>query len=127
MRAVYTIKSCCGNSMETVIVELPTGMDDPTGNDALTYALSQSHYTVMRKTGYCKGCRNSEVKGNPEAHAVFYGFPLDPVPATVTIEAVDRDALVETLESLLVQVRDLPNYVSEINCDDGHDWHAVAG
>jgi hypothetical protein len=107
MRAVYTISNCCGDLLDTIEVELPAGFDDPSDFDAECYALDQSDHADQ---GTCNGC------GSPATRASYWGFPLDPVPAVVSIEAVDRDGLIETLESLLTQVRDLPEYVGSIDC-----------
>ena len=108
MRAVYNIFDCCGDILDTVEVELPVSINDPTDFEAEQYALDQSDYA---NPGICGDCRGYT------ARASYYGFPIEPVKATVMIEAKDRMALIETLETLLREVRALPDYVSFITCN----------
>jgi hypothetical protein len=107
MRAVYTIKDCCGDILDTIEVELPDDISDPMHVDAEYDALAQSKYADPPDCGQC-GCR--------AYRAVYAGYPIPRMRATVRIEAADRGELVETLEGLLRELRGLPDYVSIITC-----------
>ena len=108
MRAIYDIKDCCGDLLDTIEIELPAEFDDPAGCLAEAFALGQSDYA---NPGICRDCRGYS------ARASFHGSPIAPIWSELTIEGLNRDVLITDLERIIQDLRVMPKEVSFVECN----------
>lgn len=110
MRAIYQILDCCGKCAESIEIELPADVLDPSDYAAESEALKITGYDGH---GKCSGC------GSPKYRARYAGYPI---PATVgvdmTIEGENRDALIGAITMVLGLLMKAPEYVSLVVCND---------
>ena len=110
MLAVYAVKTCCGALVTYVEFELPAGYDTP---DDCRFARE-----VLEKAGYA-GCGKCDACGDNRYHVDFAGYLLLAQPGVeMRIVADTQDHLIEALEAALLAVRNTPNYITRIICDD---------
>ena len=108
MNAVYSIRTCCGDEVERIEIALPADCTDPA--DFAKEALSITGYDGYGCCGHC---------GDKRYRAYFAGYSVPPTPyAVVSVETVNRDWLIVTLETLLGYLRKMPEHVSSITCND---------
>jgi len=108
MNAVYSIRTCCGDEVERIEIEVPADCTDPADSDE--EVLSVTGYDGYGRCGHC---------GDRMYRAHYVGCPIPPTPnAIVSVEAIDRDGLIATLETLLGHLRKMPQHVSIITCND---------
>jgi len=110
MKAVYIISFCCGDEVKRVKIVLPAGCTDPSDFTTEVQALKITGYDGHGRCGNC---------GNRRYRARYAGYPIPPIDgAIVSVEGLNRDHLIATLETLLAHLRVAPEYVSLIACND---------
>jgi len=110
VNAVYAIRDCCGDEVERIEIALPAGCTDPSDCKAEAEALKITGYDGHGHCGHC---------GDFSYKARYAGYPIEPiVDAIVSVEGVNRTHLIATLETLLAHLRDAPEFVSLVTCND---------
>jgi hypothetical protein len=92
MKAVYSVRTCCGDHVDYVEYEHPDAGIAADDSVACIGALLSTNYSYGER---CNGC------GDNRYHAVFVGWPIRTIAAKGKIVAGSRSALIVALEAAL--------------------------